>query len=505
MKIFTTHEIKAIDTFTIEQENIEVVDLMERASSAVACEIISRWRPNKRFFVFAGPGNNGGDALAVARMLIEQGYKLQIFLFNIPSTKMSHCCKINRDRLLEMGDIDFVEVVQEFEPPYISSDDIVIDGLFGSGLRECLTGGFKALVRMINESEAHVVSIDIPSGMFGEWNSENNRNDIIRANTTLAFQFKRLAFFFSENAEMIGECKVLDIDLSQEAIRKTPSNFYLTETDDIRRSLLKRNEFSNKHDYGSALIVAGSYGMMGAAVLASRAAMRSGAGLVNVHSPRCGYSIIQSSVPEVIFNADKNDIVTTDIRINHKYKVVAVGPGMGRNEVTIDAIDVFLKNATSPCILDADALNCIAERQSLLDSIPPMSVITPHATEFDRLFGSFFNEEMRLKKAIEISRYYKIIIVLKGRYTMIVRPDGKVCINSTGNPGMATAGSGDVLTGLIAGFAAQGYKMELSAILGVYIHGMAGDLAAAANGSYGMVASDIVDNIRKAIKTIMKE
>lgn len=505
MKIFTTEQLREIDRFTIESEPIASIDLMERAASAVAYEIMTRWLPNKRIVVFAGPGNNGGDALAVARMLIEQGYKLEVFLLNIiKNHDISSDCAINKEKLLTLPDVDFTEVTNFFTPPPLSKDDVVIDGLFGSGLKAPLTGGLKSLVRYINESRAYIVSIDVPSGLFGEWNLENDRQTIITANLTLAFQLPRLSFFFGENSEFIGEWKALDLELSDEAITKTPTDYYVVEKNDVKRVLKKRKPFSSKRDYGSALIVSGSYGMLGASILSSKAALRAGAGLVTVHAPRCAYSIVQTSVPEALFSPDSHDIIITDITLEHAFDSVAIGPGIGTNKYTIDALEKYLINAKKPCVLDADALNCIAERPSLLNSIPQMSIITPHSREFDRLFGEQLSGEQRLRTAIEKAAYYHIIIILKSHFTMIVRPDGKVYINNTGNAGMATAGSGDVLLGVIASLMAQGYKPEVSAVIGVYIHGHAGDMALNEQGSYGLIASDIINNLGPAINEIME-
>ena len=503
MKLFSATEIKEIDKYTIENEPISSLDLMERAASAIACEIISRWRPNKRIVVFAGPGNNGGDALAVSRLLIEQGYKVEIFLFNIGGNKLSPDCATNKERLLALGDVDFTEIIKEFNPPYLSKSDLVVDGLFGSGLNKPLSEGFASLVRLINESGAYIVSIDVPSGLFCEWNGENVRNNIIQARLTLALQFPRLSFFFSENAGFIGTYKSLDIELSQDAIYTTKVKKYLVERGDVKRALRRRQAFANKYDFGSALLVAGSYGMLGAAVLAARGAMRAGAGVVSVHAPRCAMQTLQSSVPEALFDADKHDIVTSDISPRHAYDAIAIGPGIGTNNPTLDALDRFLIDYKKPLVLDADALNCIAMRPQMLNNIPAKSVLTPHAREFDRLFGQFYTDEARVKKALEVAGYYNIIIVLKGHHTMTVYPDGHIYVNSSGNVGMATAGSGDVLTGVITALIAQGYTPEMSAVLGVYIHGYAGDLAEKAEGTYGVVAGDIAANIGRAIKEIM--
>ena len=511
MKIFTNEALKRIDNETIASEGITELDLMERAASAVAFEIISRWRTTKRMVIFAGPGNNGGDALAVARMLYEQGYRPEVFLFNIKSSHLSDCCAAHRQRLLDMEDIDFTEIIDNFNPPELGPNDVVIDGLFGSGLHSPLKGGYTSLVQYINNSEAYIVAIDMPSGLFGEWNEGTDRRNIIRSDLTLTFGCKRLSFFFSENAEHIGQCIVLDIDHSQKAIDSTPADFYLIEKEDVREMLKPLYPFINKYDNGTLYLIAGSYGMMGAAILAARGAQRIGTGLVKVHGPASACTIMQTACPEALFEPDSSDICTTSINYKHRCSVIALGPGMGTSDETIDAVDHFLKNYRKPCLLDADALNCIAARPMLLRSIPKGSIITPHTGEFDRLFqkntknGSHItSDEERLKRAINVSKMHDITIVLKGRYTMTVRPDGKVYINSSGNPGMATAGSGDVLTGVISGLISQGYSPESSVWMGVYIHGHAGDLAASKHSEQSMIASDIVDNLGAAILDIKR-
>lgn len=504
MKIFASEVIKDIDRATCEAQKIDSVELMERAATAITCEIVSRFLPSQRVVVIAGPGNNGGDALATARMLIEQGYKsVEVFLFNVQN-RLSHDCSEQRDRLISMDGVDFTEVTRDFTPPYLCESDVVLDGLFGAGLKEPLQGGFMSLVRYINESKSYTISIDIPSGMFGEWNANTSRRDVIHAALTLSISFPRLAFFFEEQAQMVGEWKLLDIELDQAKIRSTPATFYLCEARNVRRVLKPRPLFAAKRDFGSCIIMAGSMGMMGAAVMCARAALRTGAGLVTVHSARCGMEIVQQSVCEVMFEPDKNERCITDMRLHHRHKGVAAGPGIGIYDDTINALEGLIKNVDAPLVLDADALNCIAKRPALLTMIPAMSVITPHKGEFDRLFGEHATDEERLKKAIEMARYYNIIIVLKGHYTSVVRPDGKVYINSTGNPGMATAGSGDVLTGVITALIGQDYKPELAATVGVFIHGLAGDMAAEELGEYGMTASDIINKIPLAIKEVMK-
>ena len=502
MKIFTTEGIRKIDEATIERDNISSLDMIERAASAIAYEIMSRWRSSQRIVVFAGPGNNGADALAVSRLLFEQGYNPEVYLFNIKSSHLSGSCSTNRDRFVGLGDVDFTEIVNEFAPPELGPEDVVLDGLFGSGLRSPLRGGYGSLVQYINDSRAHTVSIDIPSGLFGEWNLGSDRRNIIKAKLTLALQFKRLSFFFAENADFIGECKVLDLEMDTAAMASVPTDYYLIERDDAHKVIKPREPFCNKYDNGTVFVVAGSYGMMSAAVLASRGAMRAGAGLVTVHAPQCAFQPLQTAVPEALFEVDRGEYFTTRIELNHNYGAIALGPGMGTSEKTIEALDLFLKNCHQPVVLDADALNCIAKRPIMLRNIPMGSVLTPHAGEFDRLFGAHGTQEERLLKAIEVSKLYGFTSVLKGHHTMTVRSDGKVYINRSGNPGMATAGSGDVLTGIIASFIAQGYAIDWAVVMGVYVHGLAGDLAAEQHGEISLMASDIINHIGKAIKSI---
>lgn len=505
MKLFTTEEIRAIDRHTIEQDGVSSLELIERVAEGVADEISSRWRSSRPTMVFAGPGNNGADALAAARLLFERGFRPEVFLFNIGGDKLSADCAASRDRMLaEAPDIAFHEVRDRFSMPKITPNHLVIDGLFGSGLREELQGGFKSLVQYINDENATVVSIDLPSGMFGDWNPQIVNRNTIHATLTLAIQFPRISFFIPDNAELIGEWKVIDIGLSEKAIAASAANFCLVEQSDVHRRLRHRKEFASKADFGSGILYAGSYGMMGAAILAARGALRAGVGKLTVNAPKCGYQVMQTSVPEALFRHNRGEINIVDIHPERDFSAIAVGPGIGTNELTVKAVEDFLAAINQPVILDADALNCIALKPSMLNTIPVLSILTPHAGEFDRLFGPQPSAEARLRKAIEMAKYYNILIILKGRYTAIVRPDGKVYFNSSGCPAMATAGSGDVLTGVLLSMLAQGYPAELASLIGVYVHGLAGEMAAAQHGEYGVTAGDIAANIGKAIREIMK-
>lgn len=508
MKIINSQGIQQIDNATCENQQISSVELMERAATAVTYEIVSRFLPSQRIVIFAGPGNNGGDALAVARMLFEQGYRrVETFLLNVTG-KLSHDCNEQYKRLMAIEGLDFTEVTHAFNPPYLGKNDVVVDGLFGSGLKQPLQGGFAAVAGYINESGAYVVSIDVPSGLYGDTSLHGNwetgvsvhSRNVVHANLTLAFQIPRLAFFFAENYEILGEWKLLDIDLDQDKIKEIPTNFLVIDSRNVAPLLRKRLPFSGKRDYGSALIFAGSTGMMGAAVMAASATMRSGAGLVTVHSARKGLLILQTALPTAMFEPDRNEHFITEMKMHHNHQAVAVGPGIGTQDATASALQSLLQNCHAPLLLDADALNCIAQRPAMLSLLPPKTIITPHIGEFDRLFGEHNSSEDRLRTAIEMARQYNIIIVLKGHYTAVVRPTGRVHFNMTGNPGMATAGAGDVLTGIITAFLAQGYNPEYAADIGVYIHGRAGDMAAEKLGEFGMTATDITEYVGRAIK-----
>lgn len=504
MKIFTTEEIREIDKYTIEVEGISSLDLIEKVGEGIVAEVTSRWLPTKPVTIFAGPGNNGADALAAARLLFERGFKPQIFLFNIGGDRLSPECQACRDRLVSLPGIDFNEIINNFSLPDLMKTHLVIDGLFGSGLRDHLTGGFTSLVQYINESRATVISIDVPSGMFGDWNKDSIHRNVIHADITLAIQFPRPAFFLRENAELVGEWKILDIGLSQKASATIMPTYYMIESNDVKRKLKRRHRFVTKADLGSVAIIAGSYGMMGASVLATRAAVRGGVGKVTAIAPRCGFNILQSTVPEAMFQADKNEVILTNITLRNDYSAIAIGPGLGTHELTVSAVDDFLASMKRPLIVDADALNCIAKRPAMLNNLPVMSIITPHAGEFDRLFGQHSTDYERITKAIEVSHQYNIFIILKSHYTAIIRPDGKIYFNSSGTPAMATAGAGDCLTGLVASLLAQGYLPEIAAIMGVFIHGRAGEIAEKRQGLYSVTAGDICDCIGPAINSIME-
>lgn len=494
MKIFTTASIKQLDAFTIENEPISSIDLMERASQALAKAISERWDASTPFTVFAGPGNNGGDALAVSRILAGKGYKLEVYLFNTQNS-LSSDCHTNKERLKGVSNIDFHEVTSQFTPPVLTTDHVVIDGLFGSGLNKALSGGFAAVVKYINASSATVVAIDIPSGLMGEDNTYNVQSGIIRANLTLSLQLPKLAFLFAENEPYVGEWQLLDIGLSEEAIEEVETDFFMLENEDMPYLVKSRNKFAHKGNFGRALLIAGSQGMAGASVLAAKACLRSGVGLLTVHVPFCNNTIVQTSVPEAMTQIDISETCFASAIDTDDYQAVGIGPGLGKAAETEAALLEQIDACQTPMVVDADALNLLGEKRSYIGRLPKGSILTPHPKELERLVGKCQNSYDSLMKARELAKTANVHIILKGAYSTVIAPDGKCWFNITGNPGMATGGSGDVLTGIVLALLAQGYDSGVAARLATYIHGLAGDIACKKQGEIGMVASDIINNL----------
>lgn len=501
MKIFTSAQIHELDRYTIEHEPIKSVDLMERAAKAITRAVAEEWTTHTPVVVFAGPGNNGGDALAVARLLTNEGYKVRTYLFNI-TNHLSDDCVTNRQRLLDGRHAkDFTEITAKFDPPELMADTLVIDGLFGSGLNKPLAGGFASLVKYINQSPAKVVSIDVPSGLMSEDNTYNVRANIIHATLTLTLHEKKLAFLFGDAQQFIGRLKVLDIRLSQEYIQKTEAQYYVLEESDVRSRLLHRDDFAHKGNMGNALIVAGSYGMSGAAILATRACLRSGAGKVTVHTPKKNYGVMQISVPEAVLHMDHEETAFTEAVDTDGFDALGIGPGLGCQETTAIAMIAQIRRAQCPIVADADALNILASHRAWMQQLPKGIIMTPHPKELDRLTGSPANADFeRLHRTRELAQSLQAYIILKGHNSALCLPDGQVVFNPTGNSGMATAGSGDVLTGIITALLARGYHQQNACIVGMYLHGLAGDIAVKTLGKESLTASDIIDYLPHAFK-----
>ena len=511
MKILSASQLKVVDAYTIEHEPVSSTNLMERASRAVADKIRSRWSIDTPIKIFAGPGNNGGDALAIARMLGETNYKVFVYLFNT-SDNLSADCQINKQRLLDFQDVkqntmgvrnvELVEVKSQFTPPKLEEGDLVVDGLFGTGLSRPLNGGFASVVKYINSSPATVVSIDVPSGLMCEDNTYNVMNHIVKANYTFTLQYPKLSFFFAENEQYVGEWEVLDIGVKDPMTEETHSPYYFTEQADLLPLLKSRSKFAHKGSVGHALLIAGKRGMAGAAILAARACMRSGAGKLTVRVPEHNVRIMQEAVPEAILNIDVDQNCFSQSFDTSEFDAMAIGPGIGTSSYTVQAFIEQVSMTKCPMVIDADALNILGSHRGWITQLPRRCILTPHKKELFGLISTTRNSYEELERTRELAARQQIYIVIKGAYSAIVTPEGNVYFNSTGNPGMATAGAGDVLTGVLVSLLAQGYVPEVAARLGVYLHGLAGDLAVENLSYEGLISSDLVEYLPKSFKTL---
>jgi ADP-dependent NAD(P)H-hydrate dehydratase / NAD(P)H-hydrate epimerase len=501
MKIFRSDQIKEIDNFTITHEPISSVELMERAAVQLFNWFVKRFERNRRIFIFTGPGNNGGDGLALARLLAVERYDVELHYVRF-TERTSTDWEYNYRRLKkEMRTI--IRIITSPEQfPIISKNDVIVDAIFGSGLTRPVEGLPFEIIRNINNCDALKISVDIPSGLFGEDNSTNNREAIIKASFTLSFQFPKLSFMFAENAEYVGKWEILPIGLSEAAIRNTQSQYIYLGRNDIAPLLKNRNRFAHKGEFGHGLLIAGSKGKMGAAVLGAGAALRTGIGLLTCHIPSSGRVILQTSVPEAMVQTDESEDIVSSIEVLNSFNAAAAGPGLGTQPITQKALFKFLSNYIHPVVIDADAINILSANKDWFRLLHSGIVLTPHPKEFERLAGTAENGFDRLKMQVGFSLEHNCVVVLKGAFTSVSTPGGKVMFNSTGNPGMATAGSGDVLTGIILSLLSQGYSAENAASTGVFLHGVAGDIAAENSCFESLIASDIVNNIGKAYNKI---
>jgi ADP-dependent NAD(P)H-hydrate dehydratase / NAD(P)H-hydrate epimerase len=497
MKIFSSSKIKVIDSYTIENEPIKSIDLMERAAHKLLEWLVSHFGRPRHFVIFTGPGNNGGDGLALARLLQENRYDVDIQHINI-TDKVSDDWRINFKRLEKLNGVQFNNLTSAEQFPLICANDIIIDAIFGSGLTRPVDGLAGDVIKKINGSGNIVISVDIPSGLFVEDNSHNTPENIIKADYTLSFQFPKLSFLFAENYCYSGEWHLLPIGLHPAGIRDTMTQFYFIDEKEVNPLLKERNKFDHKGKFGHGLLIAGSKGKIGAAVLSAKAALKTGIGLITCHVPADARNVIHSSVAEAMVSADENDNLITSLPDLTPYTSIGIGPGIGSEKTTQNILHKVLLDCKKPIVIDADAINILGINKKWLSSLPAGSILTPHPKEFERIAGKTANSFKRLLTQISFSERYKCVIVLKGAFTSVSLPDGRVFFNSTGNPGMASGGSGDVLTGMILSLLAQGYSPENAAITSVFLHGLAGDMAAKKSCYESIIASDIIENIAGA-------
>jgi len=490
MKILSADQIRALDAFTIQNEPISSIDLMERASATFVDWFIEHFNRDREVYIFCGPGNNGGDGLAVARLLSNVQYSVKVFIFS--SDRYSKDFDINLRRLEKLVAITKISSTEHI--PVLPKAAVVIDAIFGSGLSRPVSGLYAEVIKFINDSVTTRIAIDIASGLFCDSNNEDPVK--VKVDHTFTFQIPKLSFLLPQNEEFTGSWIASDIGLDKTFIEEQIALYSYVGEEEIFPVVKPRKKFSHKGDYGKALIMAGSYGMMGAAVLSGKACYRAGAGLVKFYTPKCGVQILQSALPEAILSADPEENFITKLPDLSGFNAVAAGPGWYEGEESANILRLLFENKSLKLVLDAGALNVLSKNKDLLDLIPAGTILTPHPGEFKRLAGDFPDDYSRLDGLRKFSERYKCIVVLKGANTMVALPDGSVSFNSTGNAGMATAGSGDVLTGIIVSLLAQGYNSPLAAKLGVYIHGYAGDSAASKYGTASLIAEDIIDGVK---------
>lgn len=494
MKIFSGRQIKKWDAFTILNQPISSVQLMENAAHSCVNWLVENYGVNHPIIIFCGKGNNGGDGFAIARLLFDKGFDVTVFAN--PKSNYSEDALINFKRCEEISGIDILDF--KILTQYVFKDDsIIIDALFGIGLNRSIEGELANVISFLNNLAFTKVSIDIPSGLMADEVTAETAV-IFKADHTLTFQTWKRSMLHPETGIFCGEIHVLDIQLSQEFAANELTSDSVIDDSLIKTIYKKRSEFSHKGTYGKATIIAGSFGKIGAAVLATKAALKSGGGLTFVLAPKCGYEILQATCPEAMFiTGGENHIVNFDDEEN---STIGIGPGLGTAPDTESSFLKFLKTCEKPLVIDADALNILAANPDCLKLIPKNSIITPHPKEFERLFGKTENSFKRLKLARQKAQELQIYIVLKDHHTQVVTPDNQVFYNITGNSGMAKGGSGDALLGIITSLLAQNYSSQNAAVFGVWLHGKAGDFAAEKFSKEAMLPSDLIEEIGNVFK-----
>ncbi len=489
-KLFTGEQIRAIDRLTIERQNISSEELMERAATKLFHHLLPHVDQKTPVYIFCGKGNNGGDALVLTRLLYLHNYDVKCFTIG-NSQNASPDFKTNLKKLEQIG---FKVInIQEDNFPTINSQSIIIDGIFGTGLSRPVHGLAQKIIEYINQSGAKIISIDMPSGMYADTSNQPD-DTIVKADTVFSFQFPKISFFFPENSQFISDFEIIDIGLDSKVMAQLPSNYWLLN-DEVLKIRKKRPSIGHKNTFGHAYIIGGSNGMMGAPLLSSHAALRIGAGLVTNFLPKKGYKISQTYLPEVMTLTDKNKNHITDIKLPRRITAVGIGMGMQTNEKTQKAFKKFLKTIKVPLLLDADALNILSLHKNWWQYIPENSILTPHEGEFKRLTGNWQNDTEKWQLLQKLASRIKSTVVLKGAYTTI--SDGNhIYINPVANSALATAGSGDVLSGIITGLLAQGYQTLEACLLGVYIHGQTAEKYKKNHAPYSMTATDIIEQLK---------
>lgn len=495
--ILNAEQIRNADSATMVNEPISAIDLMERASSVFVARCCEYLKPGDRIKTFCGIGNNGGDGLAISRMLLEKGFFVEVFVIG----DLDRATDDFKSNFFIINEIKKCRILNsESDFPELKKEDLLIDAIFGSGLSRIVTGLHGSLFEVMNQSRAKIISVDIASGLFVD--KVLPSSPAIRPFATISFQTPKLAFLMPSLSEFVGIWTIEDIGLNEDFVMKCETDFYFTELKDIISILKPLHKFAHKGESGRLQLVVGSQGKIGAAVLCAKAAMRTGVGLLSVHSPLCGLDILQMSVPEAMVSTDDNYEHITSVNQSFEAHAIGLGPGIGTEQTTVKAIHKLLETTDLPMVFDADAINILAKYDHLLKLIPKHSILTPHPGEFKRLVGDWETDLQKLDLLKNFSKKHKVNVVLKGAFSAVCDCSGKIYFNPTGNSGMATAGSGDVLTGIVSSFLAQGYTSIDALRMGVYIHGLAGDLSRDKFGERSLIASDIIDAIPLALMSL---
>ncbi len=493
MKILSAEQLYKADDFTIKNGKIDSIVLMEQA----ATECFNWLHGNLGgspvpIHIFCGIGNNGGDGLAIGRMLIQHGYHVHVYVANFTDVRSPDFLK-NYDVYKEVSKEWPILMTSKNDFPEITENDIIIDALFGIGLNRPPEGWVKELIQYLNKNKAYKVSIDIPSGLYPNKGIEDP-DSVLRADYTLTFQNPKLAFFLPETNMFTRAFAVLNIGLNLDFINGLNPLAITFGKYEAQLTYRQRNKNDYKGDFGHSVIIGGSYGKIGAIVLSTKAALKVGVGLMTAFIPKCGYSVVQSTTPEAMVITDSSEDMITEINLEFNPNAIGIGPGIGTDQLTVKAIEKLFSNANSPIVIDADALNCISENDKLLKVIPKNSILTPHSGELKRLVGEWKDDYHKIELTKNFSKKYQVFILIKGANTLIINGD-ELYVNTTGNPGMATAGSGDVLTGMITGLLSQKYEPLKATLFGTYLHGLAGDIASSKMGFEAVTANDIINEI----------
>jgi ADP-dependent NAD(P)H-hydrate dehydratase / NAD(P)H-hydrate epimerase len=511
MKVVTAAEMKKIDNVTIEGMGIPALLLMERAGTAVAARA-EELSTSRKVLVLCGSGNNGGDGLVAARHLLNNGYLVKVVLLN-RLDRLSTDCKKQYQIAKKMGvPIDYRKVLN-------SSDlhgALVIDAVFGTGLSRAVSGEMAAMFRFVNDAPVSVVAVDIPSGISSD--SGEILGEAIKADYTVTFGLPKRGHFLYPGAEYSGRLYVEDIGFPSGLLRADSIRTELVNRESAEVLLPERQHNSYKGDYGHVLVVAGSRGRTGAALMTAKACMRAGSGLVTIGVPESIMDIFQGRVTEEMtlpLPDDGNGMLhakALDAILEFSFQkadILAVGPGMGVSPNTEKIIKTLITSSGVPMVIDADGLNSLRDSAEIFNNAKSPVIVTPHPGEMARLISKGgtvlrpqinYIERDRIGTALSFAKETGVYVVLKGVPTVIASPEGDAFINTTGNPGMATAGAGDVLTGIIASLVGQGVSPLKASALGVYLHGLAGDEAAKITGEHSLIASDIIDALPRAFR-----